>query len=295
MRESTIDVGGPVFLVEHDGPADGPVFVLVHGLGGHHANWMTLAPLLARHGRVVVPDLPGFGMTPLAGRDPEVHLQAGFLARLIREHVGGPVVLCGNSMGGMLSLLVAANNPELVEGVVTVSGVLPRPLRAPVDLEVVGAFGAMMIPRAGEWFVQRRRTMRRPERLVAETFELCTRDPSVIPRDVYDRHVAIAYARQSMPWSNEAFLRAARTIVRMITGRRRYRQIIERVAAPVLAVAGTHDRLVPVECARQLARSRGWKLAELPHCSHIPMLEDPRGVATEIAAWLEAVRSEATA
>ena len=46
------------------GPANGPVAVLVHGLGGRSEDWEKLAPFLAKAGyRVYLPDLPGFGQS----------------------------------------------------------------------------------------------------------------------------------------------------------------------------------------------------------------------------------------
>ena len=57
----TVELGGPVHYVDYGGNADGPVVVLVHGLGGSHLNWDLLAPHLTPHARVVALDLPGFG------------------------------------------------------------------------------------------------------------------------------------------------------------------------------------------------------------------------------------------
>ena len=51
-----LDVEGPVHYREWDGP-DELTFVLVHGLGGSHLSWTSVAPQLSRHGRVLVPDL----------------------------------------------------------------------------------------------------------------------------------------------------------------------------------------------------------------------------------------------
>ena len=61
-----LDVEGPVYVADFGG--DGPVMLLVHGLGGAHLNWMAVAPQLAAHHRVYALDLPGFGRSPLAGR-----------------------------------------------------------------------------------------------------------------------------------------------------------------------------------------------------------------------------------
>ena len=52
-----VDLDGPVHYVDHGGPAGAPLAVLVHGLGGSHANWAPFAELFRfvrvdwRHGR----------------------------------------------------------------------------------------------------------------------------------------------------------------------------------------------------------------------------------------------------
>src|SRR5690349_25118022 len=102
-----MEVGGPLHYREWEGPADGPVCVLVHGLGGGLLNWALVAPGLAQAGRVLAMDLPGFGKTPGAGRTSTVascrRVLDGFLRRLDLSDV----VLFGNSMGGMVTLAQA--------------------------------------------------------------------------------------------------------------------------------------------------------------------------------------------
>jgi pimeloyl-ACP methyl ester carboxylesterase len=97
MRSTTLDVDGQIHVAEW---GVGPVrTVLVHGLGGSHLNWMLVAPQLARHGRVLAPDLAGFGLTPVAGRRTSVAAQRALLHRLIGQTCDQPVLLVGNSMG----------------------------------------------------------------------------------------------------------------------------------------------------------------------------------------------------
>src|SRR2546426_905437 len=80
------DVSGSVHYREWQGPADGPTFVCVHGLGGSLTNWALVAPGLAEHGRVLALDLAGFGRTPAAGRRTDVgsnwRLVDGFMKAL---------------------------------------------------------------------------------------------------------------------------------------------------------------------------------------------------------------------
>jgi pimeloyl-ACP methyl ester carboxylesterase len=70
MISRTLDLGGPLHYQDFGGT--GPTMVLVHGLGGSHLNWMMVGERLARRARVLVPDLAGFGRTPLAGRSASV-------------------------------------------------------------------------------------------------------------------------------------------------------------------------------------------------------------------------------
>ena len=45
-----VDLAGRTPYVDFGGPADSPVLVLVHGLGGSHLNWALFAPLLRGSG-----------------------------------------------------------------------------------------------------------------------------------------------------------------------------------------------------------------------------------------------------
>ncbi len=62
---------------------EGEPLVLVHGLGGAAANWVELAPALARRRRVLVPDLPGHGASDPAPAAPNLAAYADRLALVI--------------------------------------------------------------------------------------------------------------------------------------------------------------------------------------------------------------------
>ncbi len=103
------------YLVE--GPADGPVVVLVHGLGGSAEDWRNLTPYLVNAGfRVYRPDLPGYGRSQRS-RDfsysvrDEASVVVGFLDALGLKQVD----LGGWSMGGWIVQLVASGHPDRVQ------------------------------------------------------------------------------------------------------------------------------------------------------------------------------------
>ncbi len=98
----------------------GPPVMLVHGLGCSPGWWRDVVPALARHHRVIVPDLPGFELAP--GAAP-FRLQEGsaVLARLLERLDVGPTSLVGHSLGALVSLRIAATAPEAVDRMVLIS------------------------------------------------------------------------------------------------------------------------------------------------------------------------------
>src|SRR2546421_9233646 len=146
MERRTADLGGPVYYLEFPGPSKGPTFVLVHGLGGSHANWLALAPMLAQRGRVLALDLPGFGLSPLAGRKATMSSSRSIIARFIQEVATTPVVLIGNSMGGALSISQAVADPDSVRGLVLIAPALPRNGLHSLDTTVAGFLSAAIVP-----------------------------------------------------------------------------------------------------------------------------------------------------
>ena len=118
-----VELGVPVHYIDYGG--SGPAMVLVHGLGGAHVNWMSVGEKLARHARVVAIDLPGFGRTPTEGDSASIHANRALLTRFVDRVMGGPAILVGNSMGGLISLMTAAEAPASVAGLVLVNPALP--------------------------------------------------------------------------------------------------------------------------------------------------------------------------
>jgi pimeloyl-ACP methyl ester carboxylesterase len=286
MRARTVDLGGPFHYVDYGG--EGPPLVLVHGLGGSHLNWMAAGPALAAGARVFAPDLAGFGRTPPAGRRPDVHTNRRLLDRFLAEVVRAPAVLVGNSMGGLISLMEAAAAPERVAGLVLVSPAQPRAPGALPDLEIAAYFALYSIPVLGERFINWNNARLGPERLVEGTFRRCGVDPARVGPEILAAHVALAAERaREMPWANEAFLAAARSMLGALRPRE-FWPMAGRVRAPTLLLQGTRDRLVPREASRELARRRpDFAHEELEGLGHIPQLEDPARFLAAVSRWRE--------
>jgi pimeloyl-ACP methyl ester carboxylesterase len=287
-QSRTVDLGGPVHYVDFGGPDGAPTVVLVHGLGGSHLNWDLFAPLLRPHARVLALDLPGFGRSEPGDRRTTVQDNVQVLDRFLAEVAGAPVVLVGNSMGGMISILQAAASPRTVSGLVLLDAAVPGPRRA-LDPVVALTFALYAIPMLGERFLALRRKRSTPLRQVRDMLRLCGVDPDALPSSVIDRSLTLIEQRKDVPAMDRAFLAAARSLLRLLVDPRVYRTAMASIRVPVLLVQGDEDRLVPVAAARDIAaRHPEWRYLELPGVGHVPQLQVPEQLATEVLAWLAA-------
>jgi pimeloyl-ACP methyl ester carboxylesterase len=289
-RSRILDVDGPVHYVDHGG--DGPTLVLVHGLGGSHSNWVSVAPELTRTARVLAIDLVGFGITPPAGRKASVesnrHVLAAFCGAVSPE---APVTLVGNSMGGLISLMTADAHPDVVEGLVLIDPALPVPSLGSVDLVAAQRLAVPLVPGVGERLVRRYNATTPVPTQLDEAMGLLCVDPTRVPDEAIESALAMMELRREMEWAPRAFTEAGRSIAVVISRRRAFRAMVHRIACRVLLLHGAQDRLVPLEASRRLAAERPeWTFKVFPDVGHVPPLEVPDQVVAAITEWLTPVR-----
>ncbi len=285
----TVDLDGPVAFREWEGPSD-TTFVLLHGLGGSHLSWIQAAPGLAGLGRVLALDMPGFGRSPRAGRPTGLVDQQRLLHGFLESRTEGPVVLAGNSMGGVVAILEATMQPDRVAGVILTSSVYPM-LRGPIPNPLVlGAFAAYDVPKLGELVVKTRSVALDPESFVRVGLRILTSDPSTIPDDVISLHAEMIADLRADPEAEAAFLDAARSITSYVKSRDAGRRAMSNVRAPVLAIHGRSDRFVPVGYAEAaLAAYPAWRGRIFARVGHVPHMEAPARWLTEVADWYASV------
>jgi len=99
---------------------NGPVVILLHGLGGSTANWApTIAPLAQKY-RVIVPDQIGFGKSDKPMLNYRVSTLVDFLDGFYKQVGVQKATLVGNSLGGFTAAAFAIAHPEKVDKLVLV-------------------------------------------------------------------------------------------------------------------------------------------------------------------------------
>jgi pimeloyl-ACP methyl ester carboxylesterase len=287
VRHRIADLDGPVHYIDFGG--QGKPLVMVHGLGGNALNWMAVGPALAEGYHAIAIDLAGFGQTPLYHRSATVGANAELVNEFIDKVVGEPVILMGNSMGGHIAVLEAADHPRWVTDCILVDPAIPIPLAHTPrpDPAMLGVAAAVSIPGLAEVIFERRLRDLDAETLVRRSLALVCADPSRVPADVVEAHVKLTRERGHLgPQGSRAFIQASRSIALRMADPRFWSRV-KRVTAPALVVHGSLDRVIPVAAARELVRRRpDWTLRVIEGAGHVPMLETPDRFLSVLLEWL---------
>ncbi|CAI7878392.1 unnamed protein product [Closterium sp. NIES-53] len=110
------------YVVAGDVSSDATPVLLIHGFGASVYHWRYNIPALAESGwPVYAIDLIGFGWSDRALIQYSAAMWADQVSSFIRDVIGRPAVLVGNSVGGYVTLTTAANHPDVVAGTVLVN------------------------------------------------------------------------------------------------------------------------------------------------------------------------------
>jgi pimeloyl-ACP methyl ester carboxylesterase len=298
--------GGPVF-VRHTpwaGPAEDPDgrpgaspverALYVHGLGGAATNWTDLAALLAVRFEGWALDLPGFGESaPPArgGYSIRRHVQAVVdLLEWVADRPGAghgrPVHLLGNSLGGLVSLWVAARRPDLIATLTLISPAMPV-YRVPEAFD--RAITLILLPGVPA-LAERRLAGVSPERRVRGLVQMCFGDPDRVPAARLQEAIEETRRRDEHAWAGQALTRSLRGLMSSYLrfGRANAWRMARSVRAPSLVVWGDQDRLVDPRLAPRLAAALpDARLQVQAGVGHLAMMESPETTARAVLALAE--------
>jgi pimeloyl-ACP methyl ester carboxylesterase len=249
-----------------------PPILLLPALGFTGESWAEVATLLkACRARVLV-DIPGIGESRVASSVPTSEVVSA-LRDIIQAEAGGrPVVLVGNSIGGMLSPWIAARAPDEVAGIVLVDApVIPYPLSSweKPTLHPV-AFGPL-IRAVGPYLA---------ERLALPPSALAGRTPSPWTVALTVEQTTDSQRRLSM--------RDYHFTVASPRELAEERTLLPRLHMPILIIWGDQDRIASPSLVAPIAATFGGPVEHviLHGVGHLPPLEVPAEVARLIDAFV---------
>jgi abhydrolase domain-containing protein 6 len=242
----------------------GPALILLHGMFGDHLDWLpVLAELSVTH-RVIAPDLPGFGDSAKQGLryDPDLFIAA--LDQIFDECKLSSATLAGNSFGGQIAMLYALERPERVDRLVLVN---PGGFYRYSQTERAFTLARMPV----EWL----------RSVSGNTFH-CLFEPlffrATPDTEAYVRKQEAKPERPDWPEMASAAVHSMDLHTELC-----FLDRLREFRCPVLILWGQNDHVLPIAQGRTAIQAfRQGQLIEIPHCGHMPQLENPRRVIEEI-------------
>lgn len=244
----------------------GPVMLLLHGLGGSLYDWRHMIEPLSRTHRVIALDFLGSGESD---KPPDVDY--GFAAQAVRvarflDALGiRRVTLVGNSYGGGVTLLFALRWPERVERMVLID---PACYADRIPLFV--PLGRM----PGVECLSKRLPV---EPFVRWFLRSAYADPKKLTQEEIAAYVAENRSRERL----RALFKTLRDIIP--PDARRLQRQIRTIQVPAVVIWGKQDTTLPAELGRRLVRELpNARLVELD-AGHVPHQECPGDVLKSLS------------
>jgi 3-oxoadipate enol-lactonase len=234
----------------HDDVGDGPAVVLIHGHPFNRSMWAPQVAALRDRFRVVVPDLRGYGESPVTPGTVTMARLAADVSLLLDRNGIAAAALAGLSMGGLVVMELAAAQPERWWAYGFIATTAQRVTADEAQARLASA-----------------RTMEEQGmRPVAEQMSARLFGPA--PDQELTRNITAM-----MLATNPAGAAAA---VRGRAERPDYQPVLKSLNAPALVCTGDHDSYSTAEVTSELASClRDPEVVLLEGVGHLPNLERP--------------------
>lgn len=240
----------------------GSAVVLVHGFPDDGRIWTGAAEALAASHRVIVPDMPGAGKTPLTG-SVSVAEMAAEIKKLLDKLGIEKALVAGHSMGGYIALAFARQYPESVAGL---SLVHSTPLADDEEKKKTRQKAIDLILNGGkEAFIKQ---------MTGNLFAASFRDAN--PELLREKAAA------SGAISAEALV----NFYRAMMGRENAVGVLQTADFPVQWVLGSEDNVISFKSALGLCHASVINFVHLyTGCGHMSMLERPDALIADLGQF----------
>ncbi|ACK70354.1 alpha/beta hydrolase fold protein [Gloeothece citriformis PCC 7424] len=262
-----------------------PPILLIHGFGAAIEHWRNNIGVLSQRHRVYAIDLLGFGASRKVYTNITVDLWVEQVYDFWRTFIGKPMILVGNSLGSLVSVVAAATHPEMVRGMAMLSlpdfsaraAVLPKWIQPIVD-NIERIFSSPIFIKPLFQVLRRPGVIRRWAGIAYYDQKAITDElVAIIATPPLDEGADRTFCLLCQRVSNPDVFPSARTI-------------LANLDIPMLLVWGRQDRMIPFKLAPIIASlNPRIKLVELDQMGHCPQDEDPQRFNSILLEWLSTI------
>jgi pimeloyl-ACP methyl ester carboxylesterase len=267
---------------------EGRPLLLIHGFGASIGHWNKNIPYLARQGyRVYALDLLGFGSSAKPPLNYTLELWQQQIKDFWTVHIQEPTVFIGNSIGGLIGLILMSNHPEITAGGILINcagGLNHRPDELNFFLgKIMGLFTMLVSsPVTGKFIFD---SIRRKNR-IRNTLYQVYRDRAAVT----DELVEMLYAPSCDVGAQQVFA----SVLTAPPGETP-QELLPSIQHPLLILWGEEDPWTPIKGAKiyqdLAANNDRVQFITIPNAGHCPHDEKPEIVNQLISAWLDKIES----
>jgi pimeloyl-ACP methyl ester carboxylesterase len=272
VRDHFIEIAGVRLHWAEFGEASAATpIVLLHGLNNSYLSWSHAGKLLAKDRRVLMPDLPGHGLSERPNVGYELDWYARVMARWLEAVGVEKADIVGHSFGGGVAQMLLLECPERIRRLVLVAS---------------GGLG-----KGVGWWLRLASLPHVVEHLGQPFMALGTRMALRDARDGLTREDVRALSKlNSQGGSARAFARSVRDVIDWRGQRRNFLHRVHEVKTlpPVLVLWGDRDTLIPIEQGRAFAELvKGSVFETFAGCGHYLQNERPEAFAHTVRMFLD--------
>src|SRR6266404_5373015 len=259
-QDKTITVFGQA--IHYFDVGSGPAVVLLHGLGSRKEDWLPVLDLMAQKYRLLVPDQIGFGKSDKPLLDYSIQTYVDFLNEFLRQLKVEKASLMGESLGGWIAALYAAE----VSG-----GAHLVPVEKLVLVDAAGLQQDKPIPNLNP------STLADMRKLLEAVFY----DTSWVTDEVLQKSFADNLAKHD-GYTVRAILSNPSLASERLDDR------LAQIRLPTLVVWGKQDALLPITSGERYAAGiAGAKLVSFDQCGHVPPVEKTTEFVPVVEAFID--------
>lgn len=254
-----------------------PPLVLVHGFTGNHEGFQYIVPQLTQY-CLIVPDLPGFGESPLTNEGWTIAGIAKQTNDFIRSlSLKQKPYLVSHSMGTLIAANMLEQNPELFHKKTIFISPVPTRVRVFDSRKVGAALGSLQykigaIPKIGPKFVKSHRLTK-----LITSFIVTTKDKA-FRRTINAHHIKNLLYISDIRFYHDIHKEINKTGID--------EKADALTAFDVLFIVGTKDTVTPLNKVSNASQKIKAELALISDVGHLAHYETPDRIVEAIADFL---------
>jgi len=274
---------------QHPTKACHPPLILLHGFGASIAYWQHNLPVLSEHQTVYALDLLGFGASRKTYTNYGIDLWAQQVYQFWRTLINVPAILMGNSLGSLLSVILANQYPEMVQGLILIN--LPElrqgSQRQPKPIRMV--FNGIRKLLTAPWLLRGLFYVAR-SRPVIRQLGVKGAYPAIHSRQREEQLVDFFSKPTYDEFASDAFVALAQSQSSSLTTS--VKALLSNLEVPILLLWGERDRIIPLNLAESFVNvNPNLELVTFPQAGHCLHDEFPEQFHQQVLPWLERVSS----